>query len=159
MLRYVYGHDQVVSDFVARLIPHARRGFGPNAKAIGVIDERGVLIGGLVFHNYEPEAGIIELSGASITPRWFTRETLARMFQYPFLQVGVQMLVQRVPADDERQLRQLAQGNYAFIKIPRLFGRERDGVLCMLTREAWENSKFSRRFGHHLQQIEHEEAA
>jgi hypothetical protein len=38
MLDYVYGHDQIIADFVATLIPHCRRGFGPHAKAIGVLD-------------------------------------------------------------------------------------------------------------------------
>jgi RimJ/RimL family protein N-acetyltransferase len=159
MLRYVYGHDQVVADFVARLIPHARRGFGPNAKAIGVIDERGVLIGGLVYSNFDPEAETIEISGAAITPRWLTRETIARMYQYPFHQVRVQMIYQKTPADNERLLRQLAEYDYAFVKVPRMFGRERDGVLCMLTYEAWCGNRFNKRFGHHRQQIEEEEAA
>jgi RimJ/RimL family protein N-acetyltransferase len=158
MLRYVYGHDQVVADFVARLIPHARRGFG-KCKAIGIIDERGVLIAGLCYHNYDPEAGIIEMSGAATSRRWLTAETIGVMYRYPFLQVGVQMVVMRIRADNEHLLRQLAQADYSYIKVPRLFGREHDGVLALLTREAWEGNKFCRRYGHHLQPIEQEEAA
>ena len=56
MLDYVYGHDALIADFVARLIPHCRRGFGPNIKAMGVI-EGGDLIAGIVWHNWDPEAG------------------------------------------------------------------------------------------------------
>jgi RimJ/RimL family protein N-acetyltransferase len=159
MLDYVYGHDGSVAHFVATLIPHCRRGFGPNAKAIGVVDDKGRLIAGLVYHNWDPEAGIIEISGAALPGTyWLTRETLARMYQYPFHQCGCQMVVQRTPADDVRLLGILAAYGYVFVTVPRLFGRERDGVICSLTREAWENNRFNKRFQHHLKE-EQEEAA
>jgi hypothetical protein len=152
MLDYVYGHDELVANFVATLIPHCRRGFGPHAKAIGVIDGAGRLIAGIVWHNWDPEAGIIELSGAALphTP-WLTRETLKRMYTYPFHVCGCQMVVQRTPADDTRLLGILAAYNYSFVAVPRLFGRERDGVICSLTREAWQENKFNRRLKHHLE--------
>jgi hypothetical protein len=160
MLHYVYGHDALVADFVASLIPHCRRGFGPNVKAIGVIDGDGMLIYGVVYHNYDPDAGIIEISGAAL-PRtnWLTRETLRRIYTYPFLQVGCQMVVQRTPADDERLLYMLARYNFAFVTVPRLFGRERDGVVCTLTYEAWASNRFNQRLGHHLEPRSIEEAA
>lgn len=151
MLRYIYGHDDAVAFFVAQLIPHCRaRGFG-RCKAIGVINERDELIAGIVYHNFDPDAGIIEISGAAIPrSRWLTRGTIARMYQYPFLQCGCQMIVQRTPADSEQLLRQLAAYDYMFVKVPRMFGRERDGVLCLLTREAWEGNRFNKRFAHHV---------
>lgn len=152
MLDYVYGHDDIVAQFAASLIPHCRRGFGPNAKAIGVVDENGTLIFGAVYHNWDPEAGIIEMSGASLPgSHWLTRETLKRIYQYPFHQCGCQMLIQRVPSDYTHILGILAAYNYSFVEIPRLFGRDRDGVICMLTREAWDENKFNRRLKHHVE--------
>jgi len=149
MLDYVYGHDQIVSAFVASLIPHCRRGFG-NCKTIGVIDRDGTLLAGLVYYNWDPDAAIIEVAGASRSARWLTRETIRRMYTYPFLEIGCQMVVQRTPADDERLLRQLAVYDYRFIKMPRLFGRERDGVICTLTIEDWQNNRFNKRLHHHV---------
>lgn len=159
MLRYVYGHDDVVAKFVSQLIPHCRRGFGPEAKTIGVINERGDLIAGLVYHNYDPEAEIIELSGAAIDPHWLMRGTIERMYGYPFKDCHVQMLVQRTPIENERLLRQLAVYNYTFVKVPRMFGRDRDGVLCMLTYEDWCSNRFNRRLKHHLPEAAMEKAA
>ncbi|HEX3412884.1 MAG TPA: hypothetical protein VHT00_14285 [Stellaceae bacterium] len=160
MLDYLYGHDETVAHFVATLIPHCRRGFAPTAKAIGVLDQDGLLIAGIVYHNYDPEAELIEISGAALPGRqWLTRGTLARMFQYPFHQCGCQMVVQRTPADDERLLYVLSRYGYGLITIPRLFGRDRDGVVCLLTREAWENNKFNKRLKHHLEPAQIEEAA
>jgi hypothetical protein len=159
MLDYVYGHDELVSRFVASLIPHCRRGFGPNAKAIGIIED-GALIAGLVYYNYDPEAEIIEIAGAALPKKnWLTRGTLARMYQYPFLQCGCQMVVQRTPADDLRLLGMLASFDYTFVTVPRLFGRDRDGVVCSLTYEDWVNNRFNARLKHHLAGAAIEEAA
>ena len=145
MLRLIYEQHEAVAQFVVRLIPHnGGHGFG-KAKTIGVIDEDGRLVGGVIYGNYDPVAETIEMAGAAITPRWLTRRIIEAIYQYPFLQCGCQMIYQRTPADDERLLRQLAAGGYSFIKIPRMFGRNRDGVLCMLTYEDWTNSKFIRR--------------
>jgi hypothetical protein len=64
MLSYLYGHDALVAQFVAQLVPHCHRGFPPEARGIGVLNESGVLIGGLVYHNYDDDSGLIELTGA-----------------------------------------------------------------------------------------------
>lgn len=143
MLGFLYGQDEIVAKFVATLIPHCQRGFG-NCKTIGVLDREGRLIGGIVYHHYDPDAGVIEMSGAATDPHWLTRETLARMYGYPFDECGCQMVVMRVAADNERLLRQLAAYNYSFITIPRLFGRDRDAVLCLLTHEDWIENRFNK---------------
>jgi hypothetical protein len=152
MLKYLYGYDEIVAKFVATLIPHCRGGFDQNSKTIGVLDEDGRLIAGLVYHNYDPQSEIIELSGAATHPRWLTRGSIARMYQYPFHQCGCQMLVQRTPADNERLLGQLAAYDFHFINIPRMFGRGKDGVLCCLTYENWAANRFNKRLKHHIDQ-------
>ncbi len=143
---YVYNRPEIVAPFVAALIPHCRRGFGTNIAAMGIIDEEGRLVGGFVYHNWDPDAALIEVSGAALPgENWCTRETLRRIYAYPFLDLDCQMIVQRTPADDVRLLAQLARLNYAFSMVPRLFGRDRDGIVGTLTREAWLESKFTRR--------------
>ena len=149
MLKYLYGADEIVAKFVSQMIPHCRRGFAPDARAIGVLrDDK--LVAGMVYHNFDIDAELIEMSGASIDPRWLTRETLARVYGYPFLQCDVQMTFMRVPAENERLLRQLAAYNYTFMLVPRLFGRGMNGVLCTLTYEAWVANKFNRGVDHKL---------
>lgn len=151
MYRYVYGRDDVVAPFVAQLIPHVRkRGFGGDARTLGVINEQGQLVAGVVYNNYDDDARLIEMHGAAIDPMWLRRETLQRMYGYPFDQLGVQMLLMRTPVENTRVLRQLAAYNYTFIKVPRMFGRGQDGVLCLLTYEDWVANKFNKRLKHHL---------
>ena len=146
MLDYVYGHDEAVAHFVAQLIPECRElGFG-NCKAIGVIDDRGHMIAGLVYNHYNPQAKTIEISAAALPGKyWMTRRTLGHMFGYPFRQIGCQMVFQRIKADDVYQMDQMERFNYMFVTVPRMFGRDTDGVLCLLTYEDWINNKFNKR--------------
>jgi hypothetical protein len=143
MIDFVYGNDEIVARAVAQMIPSCReRGFG-RCKAIGVVDENGTLIAGVVYHNWQPEAGVIEVSVAAFGhPRWLTRETLRRIHEYPFEQIGAQMMLGLASTDDQRLLRQLAALGYMFVLVPRLLGRDLDGVLCLFTREAYDQCKF-----------------
>ena len=82
MLRYVYDQDLLVADFVARAkiaSGHTKRAGFPdmNLRAIGIIVERNELIAGIVYFNYNPEAGTIEMSVEALPKqRWLTPTTL-----------------------------------------------------------------------------------
>ena len=156
MLRYVYDQDLLVADFVARskiASGHTKRAGFPdkNLRAIGIIDERNELIAGIVYFNYNPEAGTIEMSVEALPKqRWLTPTTLAVMFQYPFIHCGCQMLITKTMARSTHVLRMLAAMNFALILHPRAGGRYEDGVVAQLTYEDWLDSKFCKRFGHHI---------
>lgn len=144
-MRLLYGHDEAVAKFVADLIPQVRaHGFG-ECKAIGVIDADGYLVGGMVFHHYWPEAGTIEFSGAARTAKWLTPHILDRMFSYAFDDVGVQMLITRNSGTNKRLHRQLAAYGFDRFDIPRMFGRDEDGVFWTMTEEAFRAGKFHAR--------------
>ena len=142
MLQYDYEHHEGVAGFVAALTG-LHRGFG-KCKAIGVLKDNRP-IAGIVYHDYNPEAESIMITGGAL-PKcgWLTRETLWRMYEYPFVQLKCQQVVQLTPADNEQLLYQLARGGYDFEKFSRAFGRHRDGVICRFTSEAWEQCKFMR---------------
>jgi hypothetical protein len=160
ILNYVYGYDDVVAQFAAQLIPACRgRGFG-NCKTIGVV-EGDMLIAALVYHNYDPDAETIEISSAALPGHyWMTRETIKRMYQYPFLGCRCQMVFSRVEADNAPLIFMFDRFGYEFVRVPRGMGRRKDGMLCLLTREAWEANKFNQRWQHHLGvEPQYEEAA
>ena len=143
MLDYVFGHDDVVAAFVAQLIPECReRGFG-KCRAIGVVDETG-LLGGLVYRNWCPEVGTIEISGAALPgTNWLSRRTIQIMYDYPFYQCGCQMVIKTTMADNEIVLRIMAAVGFSLHHVKRLGGRDRDGVVGTLTVEDWEVSKYN----------------
>ena len=118
------------------------RGFG-NCKAIGVIDDDR-LVAGMVYSNWNPEAGVIEMSGASINPRWLTRPVLQAVFAYPF-EIGCQMVVMRVSENDKRLHRQLTSYGFKPHEIPRLRGRRESEIIFTLTDDDWKAGKFMRK--------------
>jgi hypothetical protein len=81
------------------------------------------------------------------------------MWAYPFHQCRCQMVVMTIPKEDERLQRQLAVYGFRFILFPRMFGRDRDGVVCRLTDDAWAANRFNRRFRHHIDDARAQEAA
>jgi RimJ/RimL family protein N-acetyltransferase len=148
-MRMLFGRDEQVARFVADMIPGCEAGFG-NCKAIGVVDdETGELVAGMVFHDWQPGPGLIQISSASLTPRWLTAEVRHKMFSYPFDEVGCQMVVLQVSAANERMVRIAKAFGFTPHFIARMRGRNEDGYVFTLTDDAWRNSKFTRK--HHGQ--------
>src|SRR5688572_17234288 len=92
-----------VSAFVGSRIEGGERGFG-NCKGIGVWRD-GRLVAGMVFHNWNPENGVIEISSAADDSRWLTSAVRHKMFSYPFEEIGCQMVVLRVAESNGRMVR------------------------------------------------------
>lgn len=64
-----------LSDWAAQRIAHVgAEGFGP-CWAVGVA-RRGTLAAVVVFHDYQPECGTVQLSCAAENPRWATRQVI-----------------------------------------------------------------------------------
>ena len=137
-MKLIYGHDQAVCDFVnARLDEN----FSPSSCAgVAVANAEGNMVAGWVWHNFNPDCGTLEFSGASITAKWMTRAILQELFAYAF--ANVQMVVTRNGADNTRLHRQLAAFGFRRYDIERLFGRDSDGVVWTLTDDDWKASRF-----------------
>ena len=86
-IRLVFGHDEYVAKWVQQRIP-AAPDFGP-CTAIGVADDNR-LIAGVVYNNFH--GYMVEVSMASIDPRWCNRRTMRALFKYPFEQLKVRRL-------------------------------------------------------------------
>ncbi len=121
-----------VAAFVAEQLGFAR-GFGEYA-ALGFGDP---LVAGFVFHNWNPEAGTIEVSGASLRRNWATKDVVKAIFAYPFDQLGCQMVVARHSAGNARVRRIWKSLGADEFVIPRLRGRNEDEAIATLTVEAW----------------------
>lgn len=108
-----------VADWVAKHIPGMIGGgdFGLLPQTFGILDGQNQLVGGVVFHNFNPRYKSIEVSCASTSPKWLTRKVICAIFNYPFdqLQVG------RVTAITPKR----SAGVRRFIET---FGFKREGV-------------------------------
>ena len=107
---------------------------------MGVI-EGDRLIAGIVYHNYCPEHGTIEITGAATTKRWLTRQVIRSMFGYPFDQIGCQMVVARHPEANESLRGMWISAGATEYVIPRLRGRHEAEVISTLTDDGWRSSK------------------
>ncbi len=80
----VYGRDRVVARWVRdQLKDQGDYSFDP-CVAIGVV-RNGELVAGVVYSNYRH--GNIEITMASKSPRWASRENMAALLGYPFNQL------------------------------------------------------------------------
>lgn len=127
--------NQMVADFVSCHIEGCERGFSAFT-TMGVIDND-TLVAGVVFHNYAPEAGVIELSAASTSRRWLTRPVLKAMFGYPLDEIGCQMLLLRVSENNTGMIAIARRFGFDSYRIPRLRGRDEAEIIFTLTDTDW----------------------
>jgi len=117
-----------------------------DCEALGVFDDN-QLVGAVIYHNWDPEAGVIEISGASIDRKWLPRQVLHEVFAYPFDRLRYQLVVMRISANrkEDRGIRRMLRA-YGFteFRIPRLRGRNEDELIFTLTDDDWRSSKFER---------------
>ena len=131
--------DKRVAGWVAQQLGF-ERGFG-KAQALGVV-HKDTLVAGLVFHNWEPEHGTIEVSGAATDRRWMTRKVMNTALNYVFDEVGCQMVIARQDIGNLSPRKAwLGLGASEYV-IPRLRGKNTDGTIITLTDDQWRASKF-----------------
>lgn len=132
--------DKHLADWAAARIEGCERGFG-ECQALGVA-HKDALIAVVVFHNWHPEAGVIEISAAAESPRWFSRSVANVALGYAYDGLGCQMVVARQDPDNDRARGiWLALGGTEYV-IPRMRGRDAAESFITLTEEAWRSSKF-----------------
>lgn len=117
-----------------------RSDFG-NCRTAGVFHMKRP-IAGLVFHNWSPEFGLIEVSAAADDPRWASRGNLQELFGYVFS--VAQTCVARIHEDNERARRLWRSFGATEHLLPRLRGREASEAIMLLTDDAWAESKYMR---------------
>ena len=101
-------------------------------------------IGGVVFHDWNPEAGVMCMSAAG-EPGWLSRPILYAMHRYIFETAGCQLAVMQVSEHNARMRRIGLAYGYTETRIPRLRGRDEAEIIMTLTKEDWRASRFHRR--------------
>jgi RimJ/RimL family protein N-acetyltransferase len=127
----IFGCDREVASWVAERIPHVSGSFEP-CSAIGVAGN-GKLLAGIVYHEYQPDHGTIQLSMAAENPMWARKETIAALLSYPFRQIGVFKIWTATPHDNEAALK--VNQHIGFKReaiLAHHFGRKRHGVICRM---------------------------
>lgn len=101
----ICGQDVAVAAWTAAHIPHMAGGaFGPG-RAIGVADSAANIVAGVVYHDYQPAFGTMQISMAAASPLWARRGVIRALLSYPFEQLRVEKLWSAIPASNTRALR------------------------------------------------------
>lgn len=106
------------------------------------VDNDNVMAGAVFFQNYDSETGVIELTGASVSPRFLTRKTLHELYAYAFDTLACQTVMQVARADDTHQARLLPRYGFKRYDVPRLKGRNTDAAIYVLHDDVWRTGKF-----------------
>lgn len=106
------------------------------------VTEGAQIIGACLFHNWQPDEGVIELTSASVSPRWLNRRVLRAMFGYAFDTLKCQAAVMRVDPANARMCRIASAFGFKRYDIPRLRGRDKAEALFILGDDEWRSGRF-----------------
>ena len=129
--------NQAVGSFVCREV-----GIHVDKYCTMGVFENGDLIAGVIYHNYHPESGVIELSSASISKRWLTKHVIKSMFWMPFEKLGCQMVVLRVSEKNHQMISIARKFGFDEFLIPRLRGRNEAEYVFTFTDDQWVSSRY-----------------
>jgi hypothetical protein len=138
----VWGLEAHVVPFVAEMTGE-RPDFG-QCQTLAVMNRDGEMIAGLIFHGWNPERGVMEVSAAATDPRWASRKVLKEAFGYIFGTAGCRMALART-SEENKRVRKLwrAFGADEYL-IPQLRGPQTAEAILTVTKERWEQSRLAR---------------
>lgn len=134
--------NEALAWFVAARLG-AERGFGPCATLGGIEGEN--LVAAIVFHNWQPEEGVIEMSTASESKRWLTRPMINAMFNFCFEECGCQLVVLRVSEHNTAMIGIARRFGFSETRIERLRGRDEAEIIFTFTDDAWREHRVNER--------------
>ena len=137
------GFKDGLAQWCADRIPHVgSAGFGPCMPA-AVLNPRGFMIAVIVFHDWQPLARTLQVSGASSTPRWASRANVRELYRYAFVAAGANLLWTATPLDLDRVWGfDKAIGMREEATLRHRFGPGRHAVICSMTADEWRQSRW-----------------
>lgn len=141
MIVPVYDFQPEIQAFVEQGLWGKKRQFGA-CYCLGFANETEGLVAGMVYHNYDPEAGAIELSGYSSRRRMTQKKWASLVFNFPFDSWDIRLLIGR-HSEKNRLVRRIWErvGAKEYL-IPEVWGPGEAEAIAVLSREQWEQSKF-----------------
>lgn len=115
------------------------RGFGPCA-SLGVADG-GEVVAACIFHNWQPEHGVMELSCAADSKLWLTRPVINAIFGFVFDECACQLVVLRVSERNTKMIRIARRVGFKETRIERMRGRDEAELLFTATDGDWRGHK------------------
>lgn len=112
------------------------------------VTEGNEVIAAILFHNWQPDEGVVEMTAASVSARWLSRPILRRIFEFAFKGLRCQLAVMRVDPDNKRMCRIAEAFGFHRYDIPRLRGRNKAEAIFILGDDEWRSGKFFKEKAH-----------
>lgn len=147
-MNFIYGNkanpevNRFLCDFVGQWVFGQPNDFGP-CGSLGICEGK-TIIAACVFHGWQPEYGVVELSLASNSPRWFSRRSVREILGICFGQLGCQQTVCRVAVDNAKIIKVLDFLKFTRVLLPNMQGRGKHEYLMMLTSDEWKANRMSK---------------
>jgi len=137
----VWGDSNVLCDY-ARSVLGQDVDFG-KCLTLGVVDEN-IILGVIIFHDWQRERGTVEITGAAETPRWCSRDVVRLIYKTCFEKLSVNQIVARCDANNKKTERIFTALGFDAIRLPNMRGPGRDELFFYQTRESWLNTRYSK---------------
>ena len=103
-MHLLFDRSTEVARFISERAPHAGADV-PDGEYVGIgVGRGGKLVAGVLFYDWHPDAGHIEIAIAADTPSWAARGRLRSILLYAFNQLHVRRIGATIPAWNERCL-------------------------------------------------------
>lgn len=143
MMQYIWGGEttphanQAIGEFVSNITWGNTNGMFPGFTSLGVLKD-GRLIGGVIYHDYKPGAGTIEISAGAVNPKWLSGPTLYLMHSTAFDLYKCRMIGTGNAGGNKRLHRQLRRLGYKEHVLDDYWAENEDCHFWTLTRKAYE---------------------
>lgn len=102
------------------------------------------LVGAVVFHDWNPDAGVMCMSGAG-DRGWYSLGLIYKAHRYIFDEAKCQLAVMQVSDRNDLMKRTAEHFGYEGVHIPRLRGRAEGEMIYTLTEERWRDHPLTAR--------------
>ena len=108
------------------------------------------LIAGIIFHEWQPRYGTMEITAAATSPAWLTKRSIREIMAICFDQHQCQQIFSRMAIDNERAVQIYKFLGFNSVLLPNMRGSGKHEWLMLLTRDQWKANKLSK--AHHVQE-------
>lgn len=132
--------NQVFCDFAIAILGK-NIDFAP-CSTIGVLRD-GVVKGVIVFHDWRPEYGTVEITGAGVNPSWCSKRVVKEIYRVCFTSLNANQIVARCDAANLTTTRIFKALGFNVVALPNMRGPDRDELFFYITRNEWNNTRFA----------------
>ena len=139
----IYDFPNETKKFVEMGLWKGKKQFGAST-AIGFANKQKGIIAGVVYHNFDPDSRVIEISAYSDSPKWLSKNNLKRIFDYPFNQLNTRLVIGRCSERNVRVRKIWKRLGADEVIVPKIRNHNENEIITILDKTIWKKSKYAK---------------